>query len=184
MTIAPNQTAPRLTVFDKALGGIRDSVYPPSPIAWITSAGWSHLINSSPNYGTDKGAFGQRLGAAAVRDISQTVFTKSLFAPIFHEDPRYYQMGRGHGIVKRGIYAATRVLVTRTDDGRTTPNYSMFFGQASGAALTTTYYPARNTSFGEVSKTFATSLGGAALGFVVDEFLDDGLRAVHLKKPE
>lgn len=184
MTIAPNQTAPHLTTFDKALGGVRDSVYPPSPIAWITSAGWSHLINSSPNYGTDKGAFGQRLGAAAVRDITETVFSKSVFAPILHEDPRYYKMGRGHGIVQRGVYAATRVFITRTDDGQRTPNYSLLLGQASGAALTATYYPARNTGFGGVSKTFAASLGGAALGFVVDEFLDDGLRAVHLKKPE
>lgn len=184
MTIAPDQAAPRLTLFDKALGGLRDSVYPPSPVAWIASASWSHLINSSPNYGTDKGAFGQRLGASAVRDISETVFNKSVFAPIFHEDPRYYQLGRGHGIIQRGVYAATRVFVTRSDDGRPTPNYSLLLGHASGAALTATYYPARNTGFGGVSRTFATSLGGSALGFVVDEFLDDGLRAVHLKKAE
>ncbi|WP_188760067.1 hypothetical protein [Edaphobacter acidisoli] len=184
MTISPDETAPRLTIFDKALGGLRDSVYPPSQVAWIASAGWSQLINRSPNYGTDKGAFGQRLGASAVRDISETVFSKSVFAPVFHEDPRYYRMGPGHGIIQRGVYAATRVFVTRTDEGRATPNYALLVGHAGGAALTVTYYPARNTSFGGVSRTFATSLGGAALGFVADEFLDDVLHAVHLKKAE
>ena len=184
MTIAPDEIAPRLSTYDKVLSGIRGSVYPPQQLAWITSAGWSQLINSSPNYGTDKGAFGQRLGASVLRDISESVFSTSLFAPIFHEDPRYYQMGRGHSIVRRGVYAATRVFVTRADDGHRTPNLSLILGQASGAALTKAYYPARNRGFGDVTETFIGSLGGSALGFVVDEFLDDGLRAAHLKKPE
>ena len=35
------------------------------------SAGWSHLTNGQPNYGTNSEAFGQRLGAAAIRDSSR-----------------------------------------------------------------------------------------------------------------
>lgn len=182
MTIAPDETAPRLSAFDKVLSGIRNSVYPPAPLGWLASAGWEQIIDGSPNYGTDRGAFGQRLGASAIRGISETVFSKSVYAPIFHEDPRYYQMGRGHSIVRRGVYAATRVLVTRADDGRTTPNYALIFGNATGSALTAAYYPSRNRNFSGTVTTFAGSLGGSALGFLVDEFLDDSLRAVHLKK--
>jgi len=184
MTIAPNETAPPLSVFDKVLGGIRDSVYPPSPLAWIASAGWAQVIDGSPNYGTNSGAFGQRIGAAALRDISETVFSKSVFAPILHEDPRYFQMGHGHSIVHRSVYAASRVFVTRTDEGGTAPNYALILGHACGVGLATAYYPARNRTFGGMTTTYAGSLGGAALGYLVDEFLDDGLRAVHLKKAE
>jgi hypothetical protein len=182
MTIAPNEIAEPMPVQAKIVGGLKDSVSLFSATGWIASAGWSHLTNGSPNYGTDKGAFGQRLGAAAVRDISEDVFANCLFAPIFHEDPRYYIMGRGNNVLKRAVYAATRAVITRTDGGRTTPNFALLAGNAAGSALTVTYYPSLNTSFTEVAKTFGGSVGGNAIGFVVTEFIADALEYTHLKK--
>jgi hypothetical protein len=35
-----------------------------------------------------------------------------------------------------------------------------------------------------VAQTFGSSLGGAALGFVVDEFIVDALVDLHLKKKQ
>ena len=78
-------------------------------------------MNSSPNYGDRCWAFGQRLGAAAARGVSEGVFSNSLFAPLFHEDPRYYIMGPGHSFFKRLVYAGTRSIITRTDSGKTHP---------------------------------------------------------------
>jgi hypothetical protein len=182
MTIAPNEIAQPMSAHDKAVGGFKDSVSLFSAAGWIASAGWSHLTNGSPNYGTDKGAFGQRLGAAAVRDVSEDIFANCLFAPIFHEDPRYYIMGRGNNVLKRAAYAATRAIITRTDSGRTTPNFALLAGNAAGSALTVTYYPPLNTSFTEVAKTFGGSIGGNAIGFVVTEFIADALEYAHLKK--
>jgi hypothetical protein len=92
-------------------------------------------------------------------------------------------MGRSRRFFTRVIYAATRTLVTRTDSGRTTPNFALLAGNAAGAALTVTYYPAKNTTFSEVAQTFGGSVGGSALGFGITEFLGDALELVHLKKP-
>lgn len=184
LKIAPDEIAPPMTASSKILAGFKGSVSPLSPVAWLAAAGWSHLIDGKPNFGTDSGAFGERLGASTIRDIGESIFTNSIFAPVFHEDPRYYQLGRGHSIVRRAVYAATRAIVTRTDDGRATPNFSLLAGDVAGAALTTTYYPPQNTSFGEAFETFSGSVGGSALGFVVTEFLDDALQLAHLKKPE
>jgi hypothetical protein len=183
--IAPGQQAPSLSGKDKFLLGARDSVTPTSIAGWFISAGWSHLLDNSPNYGTDKGAFGQRLGAAAIRGISEDVFSNSVMAPIFHEDPRYYRMGRrGHGLTQRAVYAATRVFITRSDSGRETANLSLLTGDLASSALTNAYYPPRNRTAGRTILTYGTSLAGAALGFGVDEFLDDALELVHLKKSE
>ena len=182
MTIAPNEIIEPMSVHDKVVGGLKHSVSLFSVTGWVASAGWTQLTNGSPNYGTDKGAFGQRLGAAAIRNISEGVFSRSLFAPVFREDPRYYIMGRGNNIFKRTIYAATRTIITRTDDGRTTPNVALLAGNAAGAALTATYYPAKNTTSGEVAKTFGTSVGGSAVGFIVTEFIADALEYAHLSK--
>lgn len=171
-----------MTVPNKIVSGLKTSVSLFSATGWLAAAGWEQLTNSSPNYGTDSGAFGQRLGAAAIRGISEGVFSKSLFAPLFHEDPRYYTMGKGHPFFKRVVYAATRSIITRTDSGRTTPNFSLLAGNAAGSALTTTYYPSQNTGFKEVAETFAGSIGGSSIGFVVDEFIVEALVDLHIKK--
>jgi hypothetical protein len=184
MTVAPNEIAEPMPVRDKVVGGLGDAVSLFAATGWVASAGYSHWTNGSPNYGTDKGAFGQRLGAAALRNISQDIFSDCLFAPIFHEDPRYYIMGRNHNFLKRVVYAGTRAIVGRTDSGHTTPNFALIAGDAAGAALTVTYYPAKNTTFSEVAETFGGSIGGSALGFVVTEFIGDALQYAHLKKKD
>ncbi len=182
MVINPGEVAGPMTVRAKVVTGLTSSVSLYSVAGWFASAGWEHLWNSSPNYGTDSGAFGERLGAAALRGASEGVFSNSLFAPLFHEDPRYYVMGRGNNFFKRAIYAGTRTIITRTDSGRKTPNYSLLAGNFAGSALTIPYYPPLNTSFKEVCITFGGSVGGSAVGFVVDEFIVDALVDLHLKK--
>jgi hypothetical protein len=180
MIVWPGEIADRMTAHDKVAAGLKNSAS--SATGSIAAAGWAQLTNGSPNYGTDSGAFGQRLGAAAIRGTSNSLFSHSVFAPIFHEDPRYYVMGPGHPFLKRLIYAGTRVLITRTDSGHSTPNFAFIAGNAAGSALTMTYYPAKNTTFSGVAGTFAGSLGGSALGFVVNEFTVDVLADLHLKK--
>jgi hypothetical protein len=180
--VQPGDVAKPMTVRNKIATGFRSSASLFSMAGWFSATGWEQLTNGSPNYGTDAGAFGQRLGAATIRGISEGVFSKSLFAPLFHEDPRYYVMGSGHPFFKRAVYAATRSIITRTDSGRTTPNFSLFAGNAAGSALTIPYYPSQNTSFKEVAETFGGSIGGSAIGFVVDEFIIDALVDLHIKK--
>ncbi len=172
----PGQIAGPMTVHNKVAAGLKNSVSLFSAAGWFVAAGWEQLTDGSPNYGTDSGAFGQRLGAAAIRGTSN--------APIFHEDPRYYVMGSGHPFLKRLVYAGTRPIITRTDSGHSTPNFALFAGNAAGSALTVTYYPAQNTTFSEVAKTFGGSLGGSALSFVANEFIVDALVDLHLMKKQ
>jgi hypothetical protein len=183
-TIAPNEMAQPMSAHDKSVGGLKHSVSLFSATGWLSSAGWAQLNNGIPNYGTDKGAFGQRLGTAVIHGTSNGIFSSSIFAPLFHEDPRYYIMGRGNNFFKRAIYATTRTMITRTDDGHATPNFALLAGNAAGAALTVTYFPAGNTSGKEVVKTFGTSIGGSAVGFFVREFIGDALERTHLKRKD
>ena len=184
LTVYQGETAAPMTVPDKIMGGLKNSVSLFSMAGWITSAGYEQLTNGSPNFGTDSGAFGQRLGIGAIHGISNGVFSTSLFAPLFHQDPRYYVMGRGHPFLKRLVYATTRPIISRTDSGQSTPNFALFAGNAAGAALTVVYYPAQNTTFSQVTRTFGTSLAGSAFGFVMDEFVIDALVDLHLKKKQ
>jgi hypothetical protein len=171
-----------LTARDKVILGVRASVTPYSLISIVAAAGYEQFRNGNPNYGTDSGAFGQRVGAAALRGTSEELFTDSLFAPIFHQDPRYYELGQGHTVFARTTYALSRVFVSRHDDGSPMPNYALLAGYASGAALTNAYYPSVNRGALQTAETFGGSLGGAAFSFVFREFIDQALYSIHLGK--
>ncbi len=184
--ILPDEKAVKLTVHDKVIFGIKDSISPFSIIGWGLSAAYEQGVDGSPNYGvinnTQTGkSFAQRLGAAAARDTSETIFSESILAPILHEDPRYYAQ-TNHGFIYRVVYAGTRPLITRTDGGRTTVNFSNLGGNFAGAALTQAYYPPINRGFNQVLETFGGSIGGSALGDLASEFLPGLLEAVHFKK--
>lgn len=182
--ISPGQRAPKQQVHDKIRLGLRESVTPFSMIGWAASAGWSHLIDGAPNYGVNSEAFAQRLGAAAASGVSKEIFSDSLFAPIFHQDPRYYQMGGGHKFIDRAVYAATRPVVGRSDDGRSMINFAAILGTGSSAALTQAYYPEKNLGASQVMQSWATGIGGSSLGYLISEFGGDVIQALHVKKHE
>ncbi|HWG17213.1 MAG TPA: hypothetical protein VN678_05090 [Acidobacteriaceae bacterium] len=149
----------------------------------LFGAGWSHLNNSRPHYGSDRGAFGERLGAAELKQASESFFTSGLYAAAFHEDPHYYVMGsgQGHSIAHRAIYAATRVVVTRTDSGGTSVNFAKLAGLASSNALANAYYPVQDRAVSKTVTAFATNLGTSALSLELSEFLPDVFHAIHHK---
>jgi hypothetical protein len=184
LVVPPNEIANPMSAGDKVVAGLKNSVSLFSALGWISSAGYEQIANGRPNYGTNSTAFGKRFGAAVAHGVSNSVFTNSLFAPIFHEDPRYYIMGPGHPFFKRLVYAGTRSIISRTDSGKTTPNFSLIAGNGAGAALTILYFPSINTTTTEVLSTLGTSLGGSAFGYVVDEFIVDVLIDLHIKKQQ
>jgi hypothetical protein len=184
MTIFPNERAQPLNNQQKFVMGMKESATFFSVTGWLASAGWGQLTNGSPNYGTDRGAYGMRLGVAAIRNTSENIFGDALLAPLLHEDPRYYVMGNDRNFFRRLLYAGTRVLVTRTDSGKATPNLSLLGGNLAGSALTNAYYPELNQGFKQTATTFGGSIGGSAIGFIVSEFYDDALHLVHIKKGE
>jgi len=178
--IPAGMTAQPITPRDKVGIGIRDLYTPYAFLGFFASAGYSHVLNGQPNYGTDRGAFGEQLGAAALDGTTQGIFVDTIFAPLLHEDPRYYVEGRQYGFIHRTVYAGTRVLLTRTDSGHRSVNGAMLLGYAAATALTSTYYPQSNRNFHDSIATFGGSVGGEALDFVLREFESDVLEKLHL----
>jgi len=182
LDIQADETSQTLNVRQKyvlaAYQDVNGNIVGPSFLA----AAFSQLLNSDPKYGTDKGAFGQRYGAAILRETSQQILYGGVGDSLFHDDPRYYILGDGHGIVRRVWYAATRVVVTRTDSGGEALNSPLLLGYLGAAALTQTYYPAPSRGASKVFEGYIGSLGGVALGFGYHQFLGDALRIAHLKR--
>ena len=176
------ETAKSLNTHQKVIYGYVRAVQPINVLAWASSAAYSQAVNSAPHYGEGWAPYGQRIGAAAARQTVQTLATDSLFAPLLHDDPRYYELGPQHHPVRRTLYAVSRVVVTRSDDGARRVNLPLFAGYALSAASTNAYYPSQDRTASRSAETFGASLGGAALGFFFDEFVHDLLSAAHLRK--
>lgn len=177
-------TVQTLTARDKVVLGLRNLYSPWNFGSMIVAAGYEQLLNGQPNYGTDRGAYGERLGAAGLRETTQNLFTDSVFAPLLHEDPRYYVEGGQYGLIHRTLYAVTRPLITLDDSGHHTINGALLLGYAASSAMTYAYYPQINQTPRDTAATFGGGIGGAALGYFLREFSSDMLQAVHLAKKQ
>jgi len=96
---------------------------------------------------------------------------------IFHEDERYYAKGEG-GVWKRGIYAASRVLITPNYHGHATVNLAELLGRGMAQGISASYYPSQDRTGGELAQKFAFAIGRDALTNVVREFWPDISRRV------
>jgi hypothetical protein len=143
----------------------------------FVSAGFGQLTGA-PAYGSDSGAFGDRLGAAVIRQASMRFMCGSLFPMVTNEDPRYFRKASG-GYGGRAAWAAERAFITQKDDGSHGFNYSDIFGHLAASALTPLYYPAPSANVGTVMETWATSIAGNAGNNLFLEFVPDAFNALR-----
>jgi hypothetical protein len=88
---------------------------------------------------------------------SRALLSKYLLPVAFHQDPRYHRMEQG-GVFHRGLYAASRVLFTRADDGSSTINTSHLLGTLGSRTMANTYLPYHDRTLGHTLETTGTVL--------------------------
>jgi hypothetical protein len=175
-TIQNTQRARPLTATGKLRYVAHEMVRPINLLPASVSAGYGVYNNSNPKYGQSAEAFGQRFAAAYLRETSYRLFADGLLPIALREDPRYYKLGRG-GLKKRTLYAFSRVFVTHSASGATTPNYSAILGRGFGAVLVKAYYPQASQGSSVILQTFGTSLAGEMGVDFLREFLPGKLLA-------
>lgn len=94
------------------------------------------------------------------------------FPTVFHQDERYYAMGQG-GVLKRSVYAATRILITPNYHGKNGFNASEVLGRGVSQAISLAYYPSQTQTFGGFGEKYAYALGRDALTNVFRELWPD-----------
>ena len=153
------------TIFGSAIG------------AGITSA-----TDGKPDYERDgaKG-YAKRFGADVGDSFTAEVFVTGVFPSLLHEDPRYFRQGRGP-FFSRALHAASHVLVTRTDSGVNTFNFSEILGNLASSGISNAYYPDSERGWGDVFSRMGGKIGGDAVGLVFREFAPDIVRKLRHKK--
>jgi len=91
---------------------------------------------------------------------------------LFHQDERYYAKGEG-GFWKRGLYAASRILITPDYHGHNSFNASEILGRGIAQGISASYYPSQDRTLGALAAKFGYALGRDALTNVFREFWPD-----------
>jgi len=124
----------------------------------IIQASISQAANGLPHYGQGWGAYGERLAAQEGDQFTGAFLIYGLIPQLLHEDPRYFRSGRGSAW-SRIAYAASRVLICRTDAGKPTFNAPVVFGQLGQASLSMLYYPQQDRKITGVLSGWAINQG-------------------------
>src|ERR1700676_1146926 len=136
--------------------------------------------NSPKSWGQGWGAYGQRYGESFADNGIGTVMTTAIFPSMLHEDPRYYQMGKG--TVSNPDYHPTNPLfITRTDAGNERFNYSEVVGNAAAAAFSNVYHAPEDRTVGRNLGTLGMLIMWDGLSNEMKEFWPDIRRKVFRK---
>jgi hypothetical protein len=95
---------------------------------------------------------------ALIQKESSAFFGKYLYPSLLKQDPRYYPSTSG-SFLGRATYAASRILITRSDSGDRTLNASYFLGALTSVAIATAYRPDWARSPSATFKTFGSTIG-------------------------
>jgi hypothetical protein len=136
--------------------------------------------NSPKSWGQGWGAYGQRYGASFADNGIGTFMTTAIFPSLLHEDPRYYQMGKGT-FSHRAYHAINRLFITRTDSGNTRFNYSEVIGNATAAAFSNVYHAPEDRTVGRNIGTLGMLLMWDGVSNEMKEFWPDIRRKVFHK---
>jgi hypothetical protein len=130
--------------------------------------------NAHPALGKGLSGYGRYYWRGFVDKTNGNYLVIFALPTVLHQDERYYARGAGNGsIFTRGIYAASRILITPSYQGHNTFNASEVFGRAIAQGISTTYYPASDRTAGALAVKFGWAMGRDALTNVFREFWPD-----------
>jgi hypothetical protein len=138
--------------------------------------------NGQPHYGQGWGAYGQRFGAAEADQVTSAFFIFGFLPHVLHDDPRFFRKRRG-GVWFRLSYAASRVVITRSDAGNNTFNAPEVVGFLLQQGISTAYYPEQDRTAGRVFQNWGINLGYGGAYNILKEFYPDFLRVVFHRHP-
>lgn len=144
-------------------------------------AGIGQATNDTPEWGQGASGYGIRYGADFGDQVIGNFMVGAVFPSILRQDPRYFQSGKGT-FGHRFMYALSRVIITRSDNGNRQFNFSEVGGTALAAGISDLYHPPAERTWAETTQTWGTQIGVDAFGFELKEFWPDIRRKVFKKQ--
>jgi hypothetical protein len=170
-----------LTSKQKFQLAVDETIAPSRFIGSLFTAGIGQARDSLSDYGQGWEGYGKRYGSSVASNASSHLLGTGVIPSLTHEDPRYFVKLFGSP-KSRILYAMSRVLITRTDDGRSTFNWGNVMGGLMAESLAVSYLPDSERTAGKTFTRFGVRLGFSALDNVVKEYWPNIFKSLRINK--
>jgi hypothetical protein len=136
------------------------------------TAGLSQAKNQTPEFHQGGAGYARYFWHSFADQAVGNYLTEFIVPVATHEDPRYYTRGHG-GFIKRTGYAFSRLVVTRTDSGGESFNFSEIIGNGAGAGISDLYYPSQERTWTKTGQKWASQVALDGIFNVMKEFWPD-----------
>jgi hypothetical protein len=144
-------------------------------ISAITIGADSHTA-----YGPGFKGFGKIVGVSLLEDATGQFFGAFAIPVIAHQDPRYFRMPHAR-LSKRIVYSISRTVISRSDSGKSMPNYATLLNYPIGSELANFYVPGIQTNAASTVARIFTGYGLDPVNNLLNEFLPDVASRVHVR---
>jgi len=160
---------------------VDESIAPSRLLGSAFTAGIGQARDGLPGYGQEWGGYGKRFGSSIASSASNHLFGTFLLPSMFHQDPRYFVKLHGSP-AQRISYAFRRVVVTRTDSGDESFNWSGVVGSLMAEGLANSYLPDRERTAGNTFSRFGIRMGFSVVSNVVKEYWPTIFKSLRVTK--
>jgi hypothetical protein len=144
-------------------------------ISAITIGADSHSV-----YGPGMKGFGKIVGVSLLEDATGQFFGAFAIPALAHQDPRYFRMPHAP-ITKRILYSVSRTVISRSDSGKSMPNYGTLLSYPISAEIANLYVPGIHSDASSTVARIATGYGLDPVNNLLNEFLPDVASRVHVR---
>jgi hypothetical protein len=168
---------PPQSVKEKFKTGALDSFDYSSFIFAGIEAGIGQATDAYPAFRQGAAGYARYYWHTFADQTDENLWVEGVLPSVLHQDSRYYTLGHG-GFIKRGFYAVTRTVITRTDSGKETVNVSEVLGAGISAGISSAYYPEQYRTWTKTGQRWLTNVLLDFGTFAAKEFWPDVNRAI------
>jgi hypothetical protein len=136
--------------------------------------------DSHSAYGPGLKGFGKIVGVSLLQDATAQFFGDFAIPAVAHQDPRYFRMPHAP-ISKRILYSLSRTIISRSDSGKTIPNYGTLLSYPITAEIDNLYVPGIHPDGASTGIRIVTGYGLDPVNNLLNEFLPDVASRVHVR---
>jgi hypothetical protein len=171
-SVSADTPLPPLSVKGKFWLATQDSFDYSSFVVAGMLAGIGQAKNSTPQFHQGAAGYGRYYWHSFADQALGNYLTEAIVPAATREDPRYYTRGQG-GLFRRSGYAISRLVITRTDSGSRTFNFSEIVGNGAGSGISNLYYPTEERTWTKTQQKWLTQVALDGLFNIFKEFWPD-----------
>lgn len=158
-----------------------ESVAPSRFISSAAGAAIGQAENSLAGFGQGWSGYGKRFGSSMATAASTNFFGTYLISSALHRDPRYFVTLHG-GVGHRIGYALSRIVVSRTDEGKDAANWAGMLGPLLAESLANSYLPVSEQTAGRTFQRYGIRIGLNTASNALREYWPTIFRSLRISK--